>query len=270
MSVLDCDTSIADCLDFFCHSGHVVVKSTTDVVETAKPIDAKKPVLHFESKFGSSKIINIEELSSERILFSSLFDVLLSTIAYIPHTREFWLLKSLMISNYRLPGMIESISKLSPYSFVLCVGYRKNDQLVDVQPAITGSLKQHEESIHAALRETKEEAFLQPRTVKFEGEFITPKCNVHWYSAPIVDCKQYITKKKSKTNGRDQKKSKVGMLIYGSEEEMIATLRSLPIQGLVAKRESEAYLVILHVQYLLQILKKKSCATSFWCKYPFL
>src|SRR5437870_4473273 len=54
--------------------------------------------LEFGIKFLPSKVVDLHSLLMERLLFNSFFDTLMSTIAYVPSTKEFWTLNTLMLS----------------------------------------------------------------------------------------------------------------------------------------------------------------------------
>lgn len=291
------DTSIHEMLNFFSPKSMTpTVQFTQSVKRLPTAVPAVPSVLlstgslKIDKKFEAKKIVDIATTLEQRILDHSMSHDILGTLAYVPSTKEYLMLKSLLMSDYLLPGTVEALVKLPKHSFVLCIGYQTNMTLADSQIGLSGTVKKGETNIQAALREVGEEAFLNPNTIKFEGTWSSRSGAVAvavekkgekkreqkkkmeytctWYSVPINDCMIVDAKTQPLNKRHDHKNQKVGVLIHGSELELTRGLSRIPVKPLQNKRECEAYFSIIMVDYLLSISKIKS-SKKFWCQYPF-
>jgi len=132
---------------------------------------------------------------------------------------------SLKFSDFSNEGIREALKTLPEDSWVLAVGYDAGD----VQPpAITGSCFYNEDYDDASLRELREETGLVPKQgIKLElfGTFVTNKTE-KIYKANIKDL-TIDTEILSHIEGKDDRKRKVGVLVYGTKEDMMERLEDI-------------------------------------------
>lgn len=166
--------------------------------------------------------------------------------------------KGIVMSGFILNGATQAINKLrlSEDSYILQVIYDKKCG-GDTQLFVTGSVEKYEEldSSVTVISELVEETRFSPilqSDVRLISSITTGESKVDWYGCSINNMEHIGCIQQRKTENLSYR-YKVSCIVYGTEIEMIKTLKSFPaspkkgndnITGLVAMRISEVRKII--------------------------
>ena len=168
------------------------------------------------------------------------------------------------VTSYYIMGQYEAlrqIATMNPESYILFVGYTN----ADMQPGITGTRLKFrfgsiEKASHAAIRELKEETGFttHPQNLMY---FDNGNCQkVGRYGTIYLTDAGYCTVSKYVKMSRNDSLSKVALLVYGSQTNVMRMIqKAKPIDP----HENIAYYACVHIAHALEmtriIKERRSC-----------
>lgn len=171
------------------------------------------------------------------------------------------------IATIRNTNMIIPSDNAIYRTFVLCVGYKQGNQLLDCQIGLTGKVKERETNVQAAMREMEEEIGLVPNGLgDLRNVSSTKEGKETWFACPIDDCR--VSSDSDALNtvdhclGCDVWDRRIGVLIYGTEKELISKLYQLPRRKLFSV-SSEAYYCMIPLYFLTSFINQPDNRNKF-------